>query len=49
MPVDCRWSWDRKNPGNTIHLQVMRDGKNVTIPVTLEAMGSRDKSGKEIV
>jgi serine protease Do len=38
----------QKDPGNTIHLQVMRDGKNVTIPVTLEAMGSRDKSGKEV-
>src|ERR1700682_3593875 len=37
----------QKNPGTTIHLQVMRDGKSVTIPVTLEAMGSRDKSGKE--
>src|SRR5579862_5178000 len=37
-----------KDPGNTIHLQVMRDGKAVTIPVTLEAMGSRDKSGREV-
>ena len=37
----------QKNPGTTIHLQVMRDGKNVAVPVTLEAMGSRDKSGKE--
>jgi serine protease Do len=36
-----------KNPGTTVHLQVMRDGKNVTVPVTLEAMGSRDRSGKE--
>ncbi len=25
----------------------MRDGKNITTPVTLEAMGSRDKSGNE--
>jgi serine protease Do len=25
----------------------MRDGKTVAVPVTLEAMGSRDKSGKE--
>ncbi len=38
----------QKDPGNTIHLQVMRDGKNVSIPVTLEAMGSRDKSGREV-
>jgi serine protease Do len=37
----------QKDPGTTIHLQVMRDGKSVAIPVTLEAMGSRDKSGKE--
>jgi len=37
----------QKNPGTTIRLQVMRDGKNVAVPVTLEAMGSRDKSGKE--
>jgi serine protease Do len=36
-----------KNPGTTVNLQVMRDGKSVTIPVTLEAMGSRDQSGKE--
>jgi serine protease Do len=38
----------QKNPDTTIHLQVMRDGKSVEIPVTLEAMGSRDKHGKEI-
>jgi serine protease Do len=38
----------QKDPGTTIHLGVIRDGKNVTVPVTLEAMGSRDKSGKEI-
>jgi serine protease Do len=37
----------QKNPETTIHLQVMRNGKNVEIPVTLEAMGSRDKHGKE--
>ena len=36
-----------QNPGTTIHLQVMRDGKSLTTPVTLEAMGSRDKSGNE--
>ncbi len=38
----------QKDPGTTIHLGVIRDGKNVTVPVTLEAMGSRDKSGREI-
>jgi serine protease Do len=27
-------------PGTTIHLQVMRNGSNETIPVTLEAMGN---------
>ncbi len=36
-----------QNPGTTIHLQVMREGKSLTTPVTLEAMGSRDKSGNE--
>ena len=38
----------QKDPGTTIHLEVLRDGKNVSVPVTLEAMGSRDKSGKEM-
>jgi serine protease Do len=38
----------QQNPGTTVHLQVMRDGKSVALPVTLEAMGSRDKSGKEV-
>jgi serine protease Do len=37
----------QKNPGTTIRLQVMRDGKNVAVPVTLEAIG-RDKSSQEI-
>ncbi|MGA9814247.1 MAG: Do family serine endopeptidase [Terriglobales bacterium] len=36
-----------QNPGTTIHMQVMRDGNSVAVPVTLEAMGSRDKSGSE--
>src|ERR1700720_80115 len=30
----------QKSPGATIHLQVIRDGKSVAVPVTLEAMGS---------
>jgi serine protease Do len=38
----------QKNPGTTVQLQVMRDGKSIDVPVTLEAMGSRDKSGKEV-
>jgi len=33
----------QRQPGTTIKLDVTRDGKNTTIPVTLEAMGSRDK------
>src|SRR6267142_1030609 len=39
----------QKDPGTTIHLQVMRDGQSVTVPVTLEAMGSRDKNSREVV
>jgi serine protease Do len=34
----------QKQPGTTIHLNVMRDGKNETLPVTLETMGSRDNT-----
>ena len=33
----------QRQPSTTIKLDVIRDGKNVTIPVTIEAMGSRDK------
>jgi serine protease Do len=33
----------QKQPGATIHLNVIRNGQHETIPVTLEAMGSRDK------
>lgn len=32
----------QKQPGTTIHLEVMRAGRNETVPVTLERMGSRD-------
>jgi serine protease Do len=32
----------QKQPGTKIELGVMRDGKNVSIPVTLEAMGARN-------
>jgi serine protease Do len=35
----------QKQPGTTIKLEVIREGKNVTVPVTLEAMGN--KSGDE--
>jgi serine protease Do len=34
-------------PGSTIKLQVLRDGKNMDIPITLEKMGARDKSEDE--
>jgi serine protease Do len=32
----------QKQPGTTIKLDVIREGKNVTVPVTLEAMGKKD-------
>src|SRR5882757_716792 len=35
----------QKQPGTTIKLDVIRGGKNVTVPVTLEAMGK--KNGEE--
>ncbi len=31
-------------PGTTIKLDVIREGKNITVPVTLEAMGKRDET-----
>lgn len=34
----------QKQPGTAIHLQVMRDGKSLDLPVTLEAMGARDNT-----
>jgi serine protease Do len=37
----------QKQPGSSIKLQVLRDGKNVNVPITLEEMGSRDHEGKE--
>jgi len=38
----------QKQPGSSIKLEVLRDGKSTSIPVTLEEMGSRDKDGKEV-
>src|SRR5690242_7964259 len=38
----------QKRPDATIKLHVLRDGKSVDIPVTLEAMGSRDKDANEV-
>ena len=35
------------HPGTTIKLQVMRDGKGMELPVTLEKMGARDKGEDE--
>jgi serine protease Do len=32
----------QKRPGTTINLDVIREGKNVTVPVTLEAMGNKN-------
>src|SRR6516164_7111683 len=36
----------QKRPDTKITLQVMRDGKTLSVPVTLEAMGSRDGNDK---
>jgi serine protease Do len=32
-----------KRPGTKVTLDVLRDGKNLNVPVTLEALGSKDK------
>lgn len=37
----------QKQPGSSINLGVLRDGKTVSVPVTLEAMGSRDHVGDQ--
>ena len=38
----------QKEPGSSIKLGVLRDGKTIGVPVTLEEMGSRDHEGKEV-
>jgi len=38
----------QKRPGTTIKVGLLRNGKDMTLPVTLEAMGSRDKQGNEV-
>ncbi len=40
----------QQHPGTTIKLGLLRNGKSMAVPVTLEAMGSRDKeaSGSEV-
>ena len=37
----------QKEPGSSIKLGVLRDGKNINESVTLEEMGSRDHEGKD--
>jgi serine protease Do len=37
----------QKGPGAKITLDVLRDGKSLSLPVTLEAMGNRSAEGKE--
>ncbi len=37
----------QKQPGSKITLNVLRDGKSMTIPVTLEELGSRKEEGRE--
>jgi serine protease Do len=38
----------QKKPGTTVKLGLLRDGKSMTVPVTLEAMDGRDKQGNEV-
>jgi serine protease Do len=38
----------QKEPGSSIKLGVLRDGKTIDVPVTVEEMGSRDHEGKEV-
>ena len=35
-----------KQPGTTLHLKALRDGKSVDVPVTLEAMGKSDNDNQ---
>jgi serine protease Do len=35
-----------KQPGTTLHLKALRDGKSVDVPVTLEAMGKGDNDNQ---
>ncbi|HME36715.1 MAG TPA: Do family serine endopeptidase [Candidatus Sulfotelmatobacter sp.] len=37
----------QKQPGAKIMLRVLRDGKTISVPVTLEELGSRSSEGKE--
>jgi serine protease Do len=33
----------QQRPGSTIHLELLREGQKMSVPVTLEALGSRDE------
>lgn len=37
-----------KEPGTTIQLGVLRNGKSMSIPLTLEALGNRDKTATDV-
>jgi serine protease Do len=37
----------QKQPGSKIMLKVLRDGKDITVPVTLEQLGSRSADGSD--
>jgi serine protease Do len=37
----------QKQPGSKIMLKVLRDGKSMTVPVTLEELGKRSSEGKD--
>jgi serine protease Do len=37
----------QKQPGSKITLKVLREGKTMTVPVTLEELGSRNAEGKD--
>jgi serine protease Do len=37
----------QKQPGSKIMLKVLREGKSMTVPVTLEELGSRNAEGKD--
>jgi serine protease Do len=45
---DLQLAVGQMKPGTTIKLNLLRDGKSMTVPVTLEAMGSRDKEGNDV-
>jgi serine protease Do len=37
----------QKSPGTTVHLEVMRDGRSMNIPVTLQEAGKRNRQSDE--